>query len=69
MNRDILILVEDLKSMETTPPMDGCLVWLVGGLVGQIMWNHLKFNKTWSNWDNSILFEDLWFVDTLPTFG
>ena len=30
------------------------------------MWNHKNFNKTWSNRDNSILFEDLWFVDTLP---
>ena len=39
--------------------------WM-GGLVGQKMWNHKNFNKTWSNRDNSILFEDLWFVDTLP---
>ena len=50
--------------------MGGCLFWwvggLVGGLVGRNMWNHKNFNKTWSNRDNSILFEDLWFVDTLP---
>ena len=39
--------------------------WM-GGLVGRKMWNHKNFNKTWSNRDNSILFEDLWFVDTLP---
>ena len=44
--------------------------WLMGGwmggLVGWNMWNHKNFNKTWSNRDNSILFENLWFVDTLP---
>ena len=39
--------------------------WM-GGLVGRKMWNHKNFNKIWSNRDNSILFEDLWFVDTLP---
>ena len=39
--------------------------WM-GGLVGRKMWNHKNFNKTWSNRDNSILFEDLWFVYTLP---
>ena len=39
-NWDILIPFEDLKSVETPPPMGGCLVWSVGGLVGQNMWNH-----------------------------
>ena len=35
-------------------------------------WGHvksLKSNKFWSNWDNSILFEDLWFVGTPPPIG
>ena len=56
--------------MENSPPMGGCFFWWVGewmgGLVGRKMWNHKNFNKIWSNRDNSILFEDLWFVDTLP---
>ena len=39
--------------------------WM-GGLVGRKLWNHKTFNKTWSYRDNSILFEDLLFVDTLP---
>ena len=35
-NRDISILFEDLKSVETSSPMDGCIVWWVGGWgVGQ----------------------------------
>ena len=29
----------------------------------------LKFNKCWPNQDNSILFEDLWFVETSPPMG
>ena len=35
-NRDISIPFEDLKSMETFPPMGGCMVWCVwgGGWVG-----------------------------------
>ena len=33
-NRDISILFEDLKSVETSPPMGGCIVWWVGGWVG-----------------------------------
>ena len=32
-NRDISIPFEDLKSVETTPPMGGCMVWWVGGWV------------------------------------
>ena len=31
MNGDILLLFEDLKSVETVPPMGGCMV---GGWVG-----------------------------------
>ena len=33
-NRDISILFEDLKSVETSPPMGGCIIWWVGGWVG-----------------------------------
>ena len=33
-NRDISILFEDLKSVETSPPMGGCMVWWVGEWVG-----------------------------------
>ena len=40
MNRDILILFEDLKSVETPPPMGGCMVWWVGGLMNGAMSNH-----------------------------
>ena len=32
-NQDISILFEDLKSVETPPPMGGCMVWWVGGWV------------------------------------
>ena len=31
---DISIPFEDLKSVETSPPMGGCIVWWVGGWVG-----------------------------------
>ena len=33
-NRDISILFEDLKSVETSPPMYGCIMSWVGGWVG-----------------------------------
>ena len=33
-NRYISILFEDLKSVETSPPMGGCIIWWVGGLMG-----------------------------------
>ena len=33
-NQDISILFEDLKSVETPPPMGGCIIWWVGGWVG-----------------------------------
>ena len=68
---DILILFEDLKSVETTPPMGGCMGWWVGGcmgwwvggcmggLMGGTRSNHEKSNKSGPNRDNSILFEDL----------
>ena len=44
--------------------MGGC----VGGSVGQWVGSGqmTKFNQSWPNQDNSILFEDLWFVET-PT--
>ena len=36
-NQDISILFEDLKSVETFPPMGGCMVWWVGGCVDGLM--------------------------------
>ena len=53
---------EDLKSVENFPPMSGCMVWWMGGLMGQI-------TKNLKNQDNSIVFEDLWFVETPPPMG
>ena len=32
-NRDISILFEDLKSVETPPPKGGCIIWWVGGCI------------------------------------
>ena len=64
-NRDISILFKDLKSVETSSPTSGCIVF--GGLG---WWVGSKFKKNcWLNQDNSILFEDLWFVETLPPMG
>ena len=49
MNRDILILFEDLKPVETSSPIGGCMVWWVGGwlsgLMGGAMSNHKKSNN------------------------
>ena len=43
-NRDISILFEDLKSVETSPPMGGCIISWVGGwvcgLMGGVRSNH-----------------------------
>ena len=39
-NWDISILVEDLKSVETSPPMGGCIISWVGGLMGGVRSNH-----------------------------
>ena len=36
-NRDISILFKDLKSVETSPSMGGCIIWWVGGWVGGLM--------------------------------
>ena len=35
--QDISIPFEDLKSVKNSPPMGGCLVWLVGGWLGGLM--------------------------------
>ena len=43
MNQDILILFEDLKSVETPPPMGGHMVWWVVGWVNG--WGHVKSLK------------------------
>ena len=42
-NRDISIPFEDLKSVETSPPMGGCVVWWVGGWVDG--WDQVKTLK------------------------
>ena len=42
-NRDISILFEDLKSVETSPPMGGCIIWWVGGWVDG--WGQVKTLK------------------------
>ena len=34
--------------------------------MGGVMSNHSKWNKSWPILDNSILFEDLWSVETCP---
>ena len=39
-NWDIWIPFEDLKSVETSPSMGGCIVWWVGGLMGGIRSKH-----------------------------
>ena len=43
-NRDISILFEDLKSVEISPPMGGCIISWVGGwvegLMGRVRSNH-----------------------------
>ena len=36
-NQDISILFKDLKSVETPPPMGGCIIWWVGGWIGGLM--------------------------------
>ena len=38
--QDISILFEDLKSVKNSPPMGGCLVWWVGGLMGGVRSNY-----------------------------
>ena len=43
--------------------------WLGGWVDGLGQVKSLKFEKYWPNQDNSILFEDLLFVETLPPMG
>ena len=72
-NWDISIPFKDLKSVETSPPMGG--VWFGGWVGGWVGWwvgsgqNTKKFKNCWLNQDKSILFEDLWFVETLLPMG
>ena len=47
-------------------------VWVVGlvsGSMGGVRWNDEQLNESWHNWDNSILFDDLWLVETPPPMG
>ena len=54
----------------TPPPMGGCeCVWVGQWVNGWGQVNDLQLNKSWPNWDNSILFEVLWFVETPPPMG
>ena len=39
-NQDNLILFEDLKSVETPPPMGGCMVWWLAGSMGGVRSNY-----------------------------
>ena len=72
-NQDISILFKDLKSVKNFLPMGVCIVrWVggwMGGLMGGVRSNHSKFKNCWLNQDNSILFDDLWFLETLPPMG
>ena len=72
-NQDISIPFKDLKSVKNFPPMARCIVrWVggwMGGLMGAVRSNHLKLKNCWLNQDNSILFDDLWFLETLPSMG
>ena len=52
-NWDISILSEDLKSVETPPPMDGCIVWWLGWCVGSGQ-NMKNFKNV--NWIKTIQF-------------
>ena len=38
--QDISIPFEDLKSVKNSPPMSGCVVWWLGGLMGGVRSNH-----------------------------
>ena len=42
--------------------------WFSGSMGGVRSYYQIS-NKSWSNWDNSILFEDLWFIETSPPMG
>ena len=44
-------------------------LWVDGCINGWAHVKPLKSNKSWPNWDNSILFEDLWFVETPAPMG
>ena len=44
-NWDISILCKDLKSVQTSPPMGGCIIWWVGGWVDG--WGQVKWLKIW----------------------
>ena len=71
-NQDISILFEDLKSVETPPPMGGCIIWWVGGWVGWWVGSgQITKNLKIVDWIKiiHILFEDLWFVETPPPMG
>ena len=41
--QDISIPFEDLKSVKNSPPIGGCVVWWVGGLMVGVRSNHSKF--------------------------
>ena len=51
MNQDISILFKDLKSVETLPPMGGCMVWWIGGCMGGLMVGPCQIIKNQINLD------------------
>ena len=64
------MLFGDLWFVQMPPPMGECMggwvvYWINGGLIGGHQMG--KITKNWINFypDNLILFEDLWFVETL----
>ena len=69
----MILLFEDLWFVETPQPMGGCVGCWVGQWVKLDWWlvklYYLISNKSWPNWDNSILFEDLCFIETPPPMG
>ena len=47
-------------------PTHGLVCGWMGGSMGGVRSYYYISNKSWPNWDNSILLEDLWFIDTPP---
>ena len=50
-NQDISILFEDLKSVQNSPPMGGCIVWWMGGWLGGLMGGAGQNTKNFKNVD------------------
>ena len=57
-SRNISILFEDLKSVETPQPMGGCIIWWVGGRVDG--WGQVKSLKIWKLLTEPRKFNSVW---------